>query len=91
MESVALPENRGVDQRPIELAIIIPVLNERDNVAPLLSKLALALAGIEWEAIFVDDNSTDGTPARVEEIARDDRRIRLIRRFGRRGLSIRSR
>jgi dolichol-phosphate mannosyltransferase len=76
-----------VQQRALDLAVIIPVLNECDNVHPLLEKLAITLAGIEWEAIFVDDNSTDGTPERVEEIARCDSRVRLIRRFGRRGLS----
>jgi dolichol-phosphate mannosyltransferase len=49
--------------------------------------VAIALADLEWEAIFVDDGSTDGTCELIEDIARVDRRVRLIRRVGRRGLS----
>jgi dolichol-phosphate mannosyltransferase len=77
----------GVEVRPLELTVVIPTLNEAENIRSIVEKLALALAGIEWEAIFVDDASTDGTPDRVAEAAAFDRRIRLIRRFGRRGLS----
>lgn len=72
---------------PLALAIVIPTLNERDNVAPLLAALDRALAGREWEAIYVDDGSTDGTPEAIETIAEDRRDVRLIRRHGRRGLS----
>jgi dolichol-phosphate mannosyltransferase len=74
-------------QRPLELSVIIPTLNEAGNVEPLLEKLGIALAGIEWEAIFVDDGSTDGTPELLTRIAQSDRRVRMIRRVGRRGQS----
>ena len=74
-------------QRPLELSVVIPTLNEAGNVEPLLEKLGIALAGVEWEAIFVDDGSTDGTPELLTRIAQSDRRVRMIRRIGRRGLS----
>ena len=74
-------------ETPLELCVVIPTLNEAGNVEPLLEKLGLALAGIEWEAIFVDDGSTDGTPEILTRIAQSDRRVRMIRRIGRRGLS----
>ncbi len=74
-------------QQPLELTVIIPTLNEAGNVEPLLEKLGIALAGIEWEAIFVDDGSTDGTPELLTRIAQSDRRVRMVRRIGRRGLS----
>jgi len=76
-----------VREAPLELTVVIPTLNEAGNVEPLLERLGLALAGIEWEAIFVDDGSSDGTPELLTGIAQADRRVRMIRRIGRRGLS----
>ena len=67
--------------------MVIPTRNERENLPPLLERIALALADVEWEAIVVDDASTDGTPELVTDLAQADRRVRLVRRFGRRGLS----
>lgn len=72
---------------PLELAVVIPTFNERDTVAPLIAALDVALSDRSWEAVFVDDGSTDGTPEAVERIAAGRRDIRLIRRVGRRGLS----
>ena len=67
--------------------MVVPCFNERGNVAPLIGKLDAALQGIAWEAIFVDDNSPDGTATAVREAAARDPRIRCIRRIGRRGLA----
>jgi len=72
---------------PIELAVVIPTYNERENVPALVAGLEGALAGREWEAIFVDDNSPDGTAEYVRGLASTNRRIRVIERIGRRGLS----
>jgi dolichol-phosphate mannosyltransferase len=72
---------------PPELTVIVPCFNERRNVAPLVARLAAVLAGIAWEAVFVDDDSPDGTAAEARQIARRDPRIRCIRRIGRRGLA----
>ncbi len=72
---------------PLRLAVIVPTLNERDNIATMVAALDAALAGIAWEAIFVDDDSRDGTQDEVERFARTRGNIRLIRRIGRKGLS----
>jgi dolichol-phosphate mannosyltransferase len=72
---------------PVELAVIIPTLNERDNVALMVERLNRALIGLGWEVIFVDDDSPDGTADAVRELARSQGNIRCVQRLGRRGLS----
>ncbi len=71
----------------LELAVVIPTFNERANVPLLVAALDKALAGRRWEAIFVDDDSPDGTADAAREIGRVDARVRVIQRIGRRGLS----
>jgi dolichol-phosphate mannosyltransferase len=70
-----------------QLSVVVPTFNERDNVTELLDKLKAALSGIAWEVIFVDDDSPDLTWEVVRGLARQDSRVRCIRRIGRRGLS----
>ena len=76
-----------VEARAVELTVVIPTFKERGNIVPLLKKLDMALAGIAWEAIFVDDDSPDGTAALVKTIALHDTRVRCLRRVNRRGLA----
>jgi dolichol-phosphate mannosyltransferase len=71
----------------VELSVVLPTFKERDNVAELVRRLDAALAGIAWEAIFVDDNSPDGTADAAKTIAAYDPRVRCLRRVGRRGLA----
>src|ERR1700728_268764 len=72
---------------PVELTVVVPTFNERDNVEALFVRLAMALHGVAWEVIFVDDDSPDGTAAAVRELAGDFPQIRVLQRFGRRGLA----
>ena len=69
------------------LTVVVPTFNERSNIALLADKLDKVLSGIEWEVIFVDDNSPDGTSDEVRNIGAHDRRVRVICRIGRRGLA----
>ena len=69
------------------LTVVIPTYCEAGNIAPMIAALDAALAGIPWEAIFVDDDSPDGTVAAIRSIGDTDTRIRAIRRVGRRGLA----
>ena len=80
---VASPPSPG----PVELSVIVPTYNERGNVAPLVTRLEATLAGVAWEAVFVDDDSPDGTAREVKTIAARDPRVRCLRRVNRRGLA----
>jgi len=71
----------------LEICIVIPTLNEAANVAPLLPRLERTLRGLDWEVIFVDDDSIDGTAGLVRRISRINPRVRAMQRIGRRGLS----
>lgn len=79
--SVPLPQPR------IELAVVIPTYNEKENVPVVLTALARALYDVDWEVIIVDDDSPDGTAESVREMAATNPRIHVIERIGRRGLS----
>ena len=73
---------------PVYLSLIIPLLNEADNLAPLYEWLAGTLKEVDrpYEVIFVDDGSTDASPAILEELFENDpqhvRVIQFRRNFG---------
>lgn len=73
--------------QPNTISIIVPVFNEVDNIAPLLEQIASALDGHEWEVIFVDDASTDGTTDAAYRLSVGNERVRLILRLWDRGLA----
>lgn len=72
----------------MELSIVIPTYNERDNVAMLARRIQASLpAGTGYEILFVDDSSDD-TPAILEQLAQEDRHVRWFHRHNRRGLAL---
>jgi len=73
--------------RSIDIAVVLPTLNERQNIPEIISRLEDSLTGLRWELIFVDDDSPDGTADVIRAKMRRDHRIRLVHRIGRRGLS----
>lgn len=70
-----------------ELAVIVPTFNEAENVPLIVERLESVLEGVEFEIVFVDDNSPDRTWERVEALHRTRPHVRVLRRIGRRGLS----
>ncbi|MET0985733.1 MAG: glycosyltransferase family 2 protein [Steroidobacteraceae bacterium] len=70
------------------LSVVIPVCNEADNVLPLGLEIQAALEPRNYEIIFVDDGSTDGSGAKVLELRRQVPRVRLLRHSRRSGQSI---
>lgn len=77
----------SVGSQSLELAIILPTLNERGNLEPLMERIEDALGQSGWEVLIVDDNSADGTADEGRRLALTDGRVRVIQRIGRRGLA----
>jgi len=69
-----MPEPEGV-------SVVLPVLNERDNLEPLHARLteALKLLAREYEIIYVDDGSSDGSWEVLRALAAGDSHVRLVR------------
>ena len=63
------------------ISVVIPVLNEEGNVRELTDRLTrmLEAQGESFEILYVDDGSTDSTPALLREICARDARVRVLR------------
>ena len=71
----------------MQLSIVVPVYNERENIAPLDDSLRRALAplALEYEILLVDDGSTDGTSRELDALAARDPAVKIVhfrRNFG---------
>ena len=86
LTSFAAPD-RALTNSPIDVAVVLPTYNEGKNIPEVIARVRSVLEGLSWEMIFVDDDSPDGTAEAILEYAKQDRRIRLVQRVGRRGLS----
>jgi|SRR3990170_1136031 len=62
----------------MNVSVVIPVFNEEESVGPLHAALTEALRGIEYELVFVDDGSSDGSPAALEALVAADPHSRLV-------------
>lgn len=71
----------------IELSIVVPTYNEKHNISKLVERMNIVLDNVNWEIIFVDDDSPDGTADEVRKFAQNNSNIRIIHRINRRGLS----
>jgi len=67
------------------ISIVIPTYNEKDNIKKLVSEIENALGKLNYEVIFVDDNSPDGTADSIRKL--DKKNIRVIERAGKLGLA----
>ena len=72
-----------------DLSVVVPVKDERENVRPLIARLRQALdaAGLDWEAVVVDDGSRDGTYAALRAEAEGEPRLMVLRLWQNRGQS----
>jgi dolichol-phosphate mannosyltransferase len=71
----------------VKATIVSPTFNEAENVPRLAVEVGEAMSGIDYELLIADDDSPDRTWAVAEELAAGNPRLRVLRRFGERGLS----
>jgi dolichol-phosphate mannosyltransferase len=71
----------------LELSVVVPVCNEAENVARLAEEIATALAGRNFEMIFVDDGSTDTTLATLQQLPAISLSLRILTHSFRAGQS----
>ncbi|MEB3691258.1 MAG: glycosyltransferase, partial [Caldisphaeraceae archaeon] len=72
----------------VDLSIIVPTYNERDNLGELLRRIdgALRPSKVSYEVVIVDDNSPDGTAKYAGELSRTYP-IKVLKRAGKLGLA----
>jgi dolichol-phosphate mannosyltransferase len=73
--------------RMVDFSLVLPTYNERENLAPLLARLAKALQRYTYEIIVVDDDSPDRTWEEAERLRAVFPQVSVIRRVGEQGLS----
>jgi glycosyltransferase involved in cell wall biosynthesis len=71
--------NELMDREGIQVSVVVPLLNEQDNLAPLYEQIRQALADkYRYEILFIDDGSTDNSPSILAGLLKEDRRVRVI-------------
>ncbi|MGR3792600.1 glycosyltransferase family 2 protein [Vannielia sp. SX4] len=61
-----------------KVSVVIPMMNEAENAAPLIGRIVTACADVEFEVVAVNDGSTDATGDELLKLAREDARIRVL-------------
>ena len=82
-----MPDDVGKVATVVELSVVLPVYNEKDNLQQVYSELKEVLDGIgrPYEILFVDDGSNDGSIDVLEQISTTDVNVRAVqfrRNFG---------
>jgi len=76
--------NAGPGAGPLRTLVIIPTYNERENIAPIVSRVRAAAP--EVDVLVVDDGSPDGTGEIADALAASDPKVRVLHRAGKDGL-----
>lgn len=81
-------QSANTASRPeIEISVLVPVMNETGNITPLVEEICAALTGRSFEIIYVDDASTDDSPAELAATAASVPQLRVLRHETRAGQS----
>jgi dolichol-phosphate mannosyltransferase len=68
------------------ISLVIPTYKEKDNIEPLVKRLAVALAGYKYEIVIMDDNSADGTEDLVKTLSAEYP-VKIVVRHDKKGLA----
>jgi dolichol-phosphate mannosyltransferase len=71
----------------LQVTVVVPTFRERENIPLVVERIEELLGGVDWEVVFVDDDSDDGSNGVLLDLSRRHPRVRAIRRIGRRGLT----
>ena len=83
-----LPMNALPTPMPVDLSVVVPVFNERDNLAPLAGEIVLALRGrVTFEIIYVDDHSADDSQQVLAVLREGVAELRILRHVRQSGQS----
>ncbi|MFP4151155.1 MAG: glycosyltransferase, partial [Candidatus Aenigmatarchaeota archaeon] len=65
----------------MKISVVLPVYNEKENLRPLQKEITEAMEENykDWEVIYVDDGSSDGSPSVLEEIAEKNQEVKVIK------------
>lgn len=81
-------KSSGTQSPTPQVTVVVPVLNERDNIRPLIAEIVTVLEGrTEFEIVYVDDGSTDTTLETLMEIQHTEPRLRVFSHSRRSGQS----
>ncbi len=69
---------RRMNETRPRITLVVPVYNEDANLSVLHRELAQALAGLDWEVLFVDDGSIDASAAVLRDLADSDPRVHFL-------------
>ena len=86
----ATGKTRSLSRRlaePIDISVLVPVMNEAGNIHPLINEIAAIFAGRHFEIIYIDDASTDSTADELAVAQSAVPQLRVLRHFNRAGQS----
>ncbi len=74
-----MAEKKKKEIQPVEISVVIPLLNEEKSLEELYNKISTAIRNYSFEIVFVDDGSTDSSWKVIGSISENDPRVKAIR------------